>query len=322
MIPLKIINFNNMKIKFKKFKVIKLIIICMSVLTNSSGSSAQSVIKVAAIQMTAVKYDKETNFKKAADMIRDATSMGADIACLPECALTGYPRVFPKPDKPEKEYENELEKIRSVAEPIPGTYSRKFSELAKDVGIYIITGYEELRDGKIYNTSILISPTGEIIGKYSKIHLQNWMVFSGINPGNEVKAFNIEIRDIPLKIGINICYDIQVPESARLAMLAGADILFVPYCTNDFSSEIHRWLFRIRALENQFYLCRVNFASPYNNGDSMLIDPKGGVLFGGQQREGIMIGDIDLDFLKEVRNTYKIYGPYYRNPEAYTKICQ
>ena len=296
-----------------------LLILCITVITNSSVLMGNPIVKVAAIQMDAVKFDKVANFNKAATMIREAASMGADIACLPECALTGYPRIFPNSERTEEEYQKELDKIKSVAEPIPGEYSRKFSELAKETGIYIITGYEELRGKKIYNTCIVIGPDGKIIGKYSKVHLQDWMIYSGINPGTEFNTFDIKINNNLLKIGINICYDIQVPESARIAMLEGADILFVPYCTNGFSSEMNRWLFRLRALENQFYVCRVNFAHPYNNGDSMLIDPRGNVLFGGQEREGILMGEVDLNFLKEVRNTYKIYGPTYRKPEVYKK---
>ena len=58
--------------------------------------SKNRIIKVAAIQMNAVKFDKEQNFKKAETMLREAAAKGADIACLPECALTGYPRLFRK----------------------------------------------------------------------------------------------------------------------------------------------------------------------------------------------------------------------------------
>jgi len=246
-----------------KFLILNIFILIMLVSVNSSSLKSQTkkqkhIIKVAAIQMNAVKFDKEANFKKAESMLREAASRGADIACLPECALTGYPRLNRKRLKTEEEYQKELKKIISAAEPIPGPYSKKFAQLAQELGIYIITGYEELRDGKVYNTCILLDPKGEIIGKYSKMHLQDWMVDSGINHGDGFRVFDISIRDIKLKVGIIICYDIQVPESARMEMIEGADILFVPYCTNDFSKEIHRWLFRIRALENQFYLLHIS----------------------------------------------------------------
>jgi len=310
-----------------KFLILNIFILFVLVSVNSSSLKSQTkkqkrIINVAAIQMNAVKFDKEANFRKAESMLREASSKGADIACLPECALTGYPRLNRRRLKTEEEYQKELKKIISAAEPIPGPYSKKFSQLAQELGIYIITGYEELRDGKVYNTCILLDPKGEIIGKYSKMHLQDWMVDSGINHGDGFRAFDISIRDIKLKVGIIICYDIQVPESARMEMIEGADILFVPYCTNDFSTEIHRWLFRIRALENQFYLLRAHFAAPYNNGDSMLIDPRGNVIFGAQTREGVLIGEVDLDYLETVRKTYKIYGPTYRRPETYTKIIK
>ena len=299
-----------------------LLILFKTQLLRSQMEKDKHIVKVCAIQMNAVKFDKEANFKKADSLLRESARKGADIACLPECALTGYPRIFRKKLKSEEEYQKELKKIISIAETIPGQYSEKFANLAKELGIYIITGYEELIDNKIYNTCILLSPNGEIVGKYSKMHLQDWMIDSGINHGNEVKSFDISIRDIKLKIGIIICFDIQVPETARMAMIEGTDILFVPYCANDFSDEIHRWLFRIRALENQFYLLRVHYASPFCNGDSMLIDPKGNVIFGGQTKEGALIGEVDLDFLKEVRETFKIYGPTYRRPNVYSKIAK
>jgi len=289
---------------------------------NSKMKKEKQIIKVSAIQMNAVKFDKEANFKKAESMLREATLKGIDIACLPECALTGYPRINRKNLKTEEEYQKELRKIISIAEPIPGPYSEKFAQLSKELGIYIITGYEELRSDKVYNTCILLNPKGEIIGKYSKVHLQDWMVDSGINHGDEFKVFDLSIRNINLKVGIIICYDIQVTESGRMMMIEGADIVFVPYCANDFSDEIHRWLFRIRALENQFYILRVHYASPYKNGDSMLIDPKGNIIFGGQTRETVLVGEVDLDYLKNVRKTLNIYGPTYRRPETYIKIVK
>ncbi|MFC1562719.1 carbon-nitrogen hydrolase family protein [candidate division KSB1 bacterium] len=310
-----------------RFLILNMSVIFLLVSLKSTISEAQMkeekrIIKVAAVQMDAVKYDKEANFKKAESMLRKAAAQGADIACLPECALTGYPRLNRKRLKTEEEYQKELKKIISIAEPIPGPYSKKFTQLARELGMYIITGYEELRDGKVYNTCILLSPKGEIVGRYSKMHLQDWMVDSGINHGSNSGVFDISVRGTEIKVGIIICYDIQVPESARLAMVERADILFVPYCTSDFSKEIHRWLFRIRALENQFYLLRVNFASPYINGDSMLIDPRGNVIFGSQTREGVFVGEVDLDYLDKTRKTYKIYGPTYRMPEAYEKIIK
>jgi len=98
-----------------------------------------------------------------------------------------------------------------------------------------VFGLDENRGGKLFNTAVLMNPQGQIVGTYSKVHLQNWMLASGVNHGDGFPVWEVEIGGVKTKVGIEICYDIQHPEATRELALGGAEIVFNPYDTDDFS---------------------------------------------------------------------------------------
>lgn len=290
---------------------------------SSAATKADETVRVGLIQMNARLYDKSYNLARAEDLIRQAAARGAKIVCTPEAALQGYARVdLPpgaSPDSPQLIAERS--KILAAAEPIPGPATQRLSALAKELGIWIVFGMDENRSGKLFNTAILMNPQGQIVGTYSKVHLQNWMVASGVNHGDGFPVWEVEIGGLKTKVGIEICYDIQHPEATLELALGGAEIVFNPYCTDDFSRPLLIHLYETRALENCLFLVRVNYGAPRNTGTSSIIDFEGSTMDELDHAEGVLVGDLNLKDLRKARADWNpVYGFPNRYPPAYKRL--
>jgi predicted amidohydrolase len=302
-----------------------LFILCLAVTICQSTTAlrADDIVRVGLLQMDGREFDKGYNLARAEFLMRKAAARGAQILCAPEVAVQGYPRVRLQPEMSldDPAIVALRQKILAAAETIPGPATTRFSTLARELRVWIIVGMDENRNGKLFNTAVLINPAGEIAGKYSKVHLQNWMMASGVNHGDGFPVWEIEIDGVATTVGIQICYDIQHPESTRELALGGAEIVFVPYCTRDFSRPLLVHLFQTRALENRVFLARVNFASPRNAGTSSIIDYEGSTMDELDQAENVLVGDLNLTALRKVRSAFdEVYGPKYRRPSAYQRL--
>lgn len=168
---------------------------------------------------------------------------------------------------------------------------KKICEKAKEHNMYIIFSIHELDNGRRYNTDLIISPDGEVIGKYRKTHLTYLEINDGMIPGNELKVF-----DLPFgRIGILICWDQWFPEAARRLTEQGAEIIFVstagdPEC-----------IYRARAFENSVYMV----VSGTGGGDklpSCIINQKGDIVSSvTDEDKGYAVHRIDLDEHKYLR---------------------
>lgn len=162
---------------------------------------------------------------------------------------------------------------------------KKVLKKAKEVKMYVLFGIHEIDNGRKYNTVLLISPDGEIIGKYRKTHLTYKELSDGIIPGDELKVF-----DLPFgKVGILICWDQWFPDTARVLVKKGAEIIFVstagdPEC-----------IYRARAYENGVHLV-VSGTTNDDNMRSFILDQKGDVISKVPDGEnGYTVSQIDLD---------------------------
>ena len=202
-------------------------------------------MKVAVVQMN-TKSDKEENLQKAEDFIRQAASNGAELVSLPE--------YFNYMGEEKGKLEN--------AEDIPdGRTVQLLSGLAKEFGIYIHAGsiIEKHSEEKSFNTSLILSPDGNIIGKYHKIHLfdieingvSSYMESNSIQGGDSTAVVELPFG----KAGMAICYDLRFPELFRKYALEGCSILFLPAAFTQYTGMLH-WetLLRARAIENQCYV--------------------------------------------------------------------
>ncbi|MFB3920254.1 MAG: carbon-nitrogen hydrolase family protein [Terriglobia bacterium] len=287
------------------------------------AARAEEKIRVGLIQMDGRLYDKAYNLARAEKLIREAASRGARIVCTPEASVQGYARV----DLPPGAEVNapalvaERAKILAAAETIPGPATERFAALARELGIWIVFGMDENRGGKLFNSAVLMDPQGRIQGTYSKVHLQNWMLASGVNHGDGFPVWEIEVGGVKVKVGIEICYDIQHPEATRELALGGAEVVFNPYCTEDFSRPLLVHLYQTRALENRLFIVRVNYGAPRNTGTSSILDFEGGTQDELDESEGVLVGDLNLTALRAVRNDWNpVYGLPNRHPAAYQRL--
>ena len=252
-------------------------------------------LKLALCQMNVID-NKLENLKNASSMISDA-SKKVDFVVLPE--------MFNCP------YSND--KFIEYSEDENDSYTlNKISNLARENNIYILAGsIPEKKEDKLFNTSYLFDKHGEIIAKHRKMHLFDIDVKDKITfkesdvltAGNDFTLADTEFG----KIGIGICYDIRFPELARIMVENGALILFYPGAFNMTTGPAHwQLLFRSRALDNQVYCVGVapalnEDASYHSYGHSIITNPWGEVLAEADQKEEIILCEIDLDEIKKVR---------------------
>ncbi len=273
-------------------------------------------LRVALVQMNS-QESKTHNLHRATELIQEAAATGAKFVALPEYV----------------DYLGPKETIPEISEPIPGSLSRMYSALAREHGIYLHCGsFHEQSEipGIVYNTSLLIDPTGQIISKYRKIHLFDIDITgnvtanesAGVRPGNEIVAGNIGNH----RVGLSICYDLRFPELYRQLALDGAEILLVPAAFTMFTGKDH-WitLLQARAIENQaFVLAPAQWGKHPPNSDcyghSVIIDPWGTILSQAPDGEGVIAADLRFTSLERIRRELPSLSN--RRPEAYSGIEQ
>jgi formamidase len=304
-------------------RLITVAVVLLLTVLNAIVAKADETIRVGLIQMDGRLNDKQYNLTRAEKLIRQAAARGAKIVCTPEASVQGYVRVELPPgtsaDAPQ--IVAERAKILAAAETIPGPATNRFSTLAKELGIWMVFGMDENRGGKLFNTAVLMNPQGQIVGTYSKVHLQNWMLASGVNHGDGFPVWEVEIGGVKAKVGIEICYDIQHPEATRELALGGAEIVFNPYDTDDFSRPLLVHPYQTRALENRLFIIRVNYGAARGSGTSSILDFEGSTQDELDHAESVLVGDLNLTALRKVRNDWNpVYGLPNRYPAAYKRL--
>jgi deaminated glutathione amidase len=267
-------------------------------------------LRVAAIQMSSTP-DKEGNKETAEALIREAVSARADLVALPELwSCHGLDEAYP---------EN--------AEPVPGPTTDFLSDLARELGIYLLGG--SILEGdpdaqRSSNTSTFFDPSGEMTAVYRKIHLfdvkvsdREYLESANIAPGSEI----VTAKAGAATLGLSVCYDVRFPELYRLLALRGAEILAVPAAFTLQTGKDH-WelLLRARAVENQaFVVAPAQWGQKadgrWTYGRSMIVDPWGTVLATCPDRDGHALATLDLDYLDRFRAEFPALTN--RRPEAY-----
>lgn len=145
-----------------------------------------------------------------------------------------------------------LEGIRTLAEKFTDPVVSLMSSLARKYGVYIIAGSHPMKVGeKLYNNSLIFTPEGKWITQ-PKLHITpSEKRYWGISGGNELFV----LPTPKAKIAVQICYDIEFPEASRYLADQGAEIIFVPYCTDDRHGFLRvRQCAMARAIENQIFI--------------------------------------------------------------------
>ena len=163
---------------------------------------------------------------------------------------------------------------------------------------WLVPGSMYERDGeKTYNTSIVISPEGEIVAKYRKIF--PWYPYEQeVTPGDSFCVF--DVPDVG-RFGIAICYDMWYPEVIRALTWMGAEVILHPTMTPTPDRDLEVVLSQSSAIVNQCYFVDVNGLGPWGGGRSMLVDPDGRVLQKAGNQETILTEILDLDRVRTTR---------------------
>ena len=269
-------------------------------------------MKIAILQ-TKVFAEKEKNIRQLEEILASGKTEEADLVTLPEMFACPY----------------ETGNFPLYAEAEGGPSWQALSSLAKKYGIYLSAGSmpeavkaesakpksvkaeSPSEKDRVYNTAYVFDREGKQIGKHRKAHLFDINVEGGqcfkesdtLSPGEWIGCFDTEFG----KIGLCICYDFRFPETARLMALDGAKVILVPAAFNMTTGPAH-WelMFRQRAVESQCYVigtapARDPDSSYISWGHSIAVDPWGTILTQMDEKEGIRIIEIDLDYADKVR---------------------
>ena len=247
-------------------------------------------MNVASIQMSVVEGDKAATVDKAVENIHRCE--GSDLVILAEIWNVGF---------------MSFERYVSEAEDCNGQTLTRLREAAQKINAYLHTGsFVEKKNGRYYNSSYLISPDGDVLANYLKIHLfgYNSKETQLLTPGDAVVVVETPIG----KIGLATCYDLRFPELFRNMVERGAEIFLI--CSAWPYPRLEHWLMlnRVRALENQCFLMSSNSVGLNQGiqfaGHSMIIDPWGTILAGAGDKEAIIKSEINLADMQTARQQF------------------
>ncbi|QJD82475.1 carbon-nitrogen family hydrolase [Cohnella herbarum] len=260
-------------------------------------------LRLALIQMNIEAGNPEANFAKMEAKLEEAAALDPkpDLIILPEMWNTGYA----------------LTEIATLADADGKRTKAIVSEFCRKYEVNVLAGsIAQLRGDAVTNTIHVFDREGTSVAEYSKIHLFQLM--------NE--HLHLEAGDIPGHFELEgtpaaamICYDIRFPELARKLALGGAKILFVP--AEWPHPRLHHWrtLLQARAIENQMYVVSCNTVGESGGanffGHSMIIDPWGEVIAEAEEKETILVANVDLALVDEVRGRIPVFSD--RRPAIY-----
>ena len=279
-----------------------------------------SSIKIALLQMVGCGRDKQSNLAKGELFCRKAHEMCADIALFPEMWSIGMTFFDPA-------IEGDRERWNNLAIRHDDPFVDHFRNLASELNMAIALTYLEKWRGRPRNTVSLIDRHGNIVLTYAKVHTCEFDDEAALTPGNDFGVCALDTRVGEVKIGFMICFDREFPESARVLMLQGAEIILVPNaCTLDEPRLIQ---FKTRAFENMLALAMTNYASPKNNGHSIAFDgmvylvpdgaPRDTLIIEAGENEDVFIATLDVDSIRAYRQR-ESWGNAYRRPRLYGSI--
>ena len=275
-------------------------------------------IKIAFIQLVGCK-ELEKQYQNGQAACRKAKQMGADIALFPEMWSSGY--YLPQD-------ENELRAL-SIAK--QSSFVQGFKALAKELDMAIAITFLERNDPKPLNSVVLFDRNGSEVLHYSKVHTCAFDLEKVLSAGEEFRTAKLETANGSITVGAMICYDREFPESARILMLKGAELILAP---NACPMEINRLCaLRTRAYENMTAVATCNYAQgqPDCNGHSTLFDgvawlrEEEGVrdmcILEAPEAEGIYITELDVDKLRSYREC-EVMGDKFRRPGMYGELVK
>lgn len=270
-------------------------------------------IKIALLQLLPCGGLQE-QMEKGIRACKKAKEMGADIALFPEMWSDGY--ALPQDEQA----------IRELVVTADSGFMAAFGALAAELQMAIAVTFLESHEPKPRNSVVLFDRRGQQRLHYAKVHTCAFDLEKVLDPGEDLYVTELDLGGDVVKVGCMICFDREFPESARLLMLKGAELVLAP---NACPMEINRLAaLRTRAYENMMAVATCNYPAgqPDCNGHSTLFDgiawlqeepwTRDMCVFEAPEEEGVYIAELDLDQLRRYRE-HEIMGDKYRRPEKY-----
>ncbi len=270
-------------------------------------------VKIALLQILPTG-SVEGNLKAGIESCRRAKELGAELALFPEMWSSGY------------DIHNRPKEIWTVdAVSADSSFVRAYGRLAEELGMAIGVTVLETWEGGPRNTLILFDCHGRQVLRYAKVHTCDFDAEAALTPGGDFYTVDLELVSGCVRVGAMICYDREFPESARILMLQGTELILVP---NACPMEKNRLAqLRARAFENMLCIATCNYPKGVSdcNGCSSVFD---GIalkedddsydmcLLLAGETPGIYIAELDLAALRKYRET-EMQGNTYRRPTKY-----
>ena len=275
-------------------------------------------LKIALLQVKGTGTT-EGNLQKGIECCKEAKERGADIALFPEMWSSGY--AIPE----------EIGKLKEQAVPADGKFTAAYAALAKEldmaIGITLLEKHEPLPR----NTICLFDRNGRLLYTYAKVHTCDFGDECRLDAGEDFYVEELDTAKGTIKVGSMICFDREFPESARILMLKGAELLLVP---NACPMEINRLSqLRGRAYENMLAVATCNYPEghPDCNGHSSVFDgvaylpglpdSRDTCILEAGEAEGIYIAELDVAQLRRYREL-EVHGIAYRHPGKYGLLTE
>ena len=272
-------------------------------------------MKVALLQMIGGDH----NLEKGLAFCRQARSCGADLALFPEMWNCGY------------DLSGSLSDIRARAVPADGPFVTAHRKLAEELGMAVAVTFLEADGPALKNSVILFDRRGREVLRYAKVHTCDFGEERVLTRGEGFLTADLDTAEGPVRVGAMICFDREFPESARLLMLQGAEVVLVP---NACPMEINRLAqLRTRAFENMMGLATANYAFPHPdcNGHSSAFDgiayregepgSRDTLIVESGEGEGIFLADFPLGQMRAYRSA-EVHGNAYRRPDLYGGLTE
>lgn len=251
---------------------------------NAAESNATNSLRVAAVQMRSTR-NLADNLSRLTNSIHECARQGARVVVFPECALSGY-------------FEDAVTNLSAAQ---LNEAEAQVAQACRQANVYGVVGTAWHDGEKLFNSALIIAPTGKVIERYHKIQLaERWP-----EPGDHLAVFKVD--GVPCSV--IICHDERYPELVRLPVLAGAQVIFYLSHESGLRSEQklspYRAQIQARAVENTVYVVQAN--APANpdasgsHGQSRVIAPDGNLL----QEASIFDEDVllaTLDLRKATRD--------------------
>jgi predicted amidohydrolase len=271
--------------------------------------------KIATVQMDCKLADRSANFDAIRARLHEAAGGGAQVVIFPECALTGYC------------FESK-EEAWPMAVPLPGPTTVALTADCKRLGVWAVVGLLERDGDRLFNALALIGPEG-LEATYRKAHLP----FLGVDRFTTSGDRPFAVHDLGgLRIGLSICYDGSFPETSRVLMLLGADLVILSTNWPTAAMNTVKYLVQPRAMENQVYFAACNRVGEERGfhfiGRSRIVDVSGELLAASDDdRPAILYADVDPERARnkhiiKIPGAYELHRTGDRRPDLYGPLCR